>query len=200
MTRKLLLCLIYFSLSPLVLCFSVFFLNFFGEGKVLGETISLSPRAENTGIVLSSSSENTSVISPMIIAKDSTSIMIENYLRRYKSPLLPYKDKILECCARYGISSQLLVAIAQQESNLGKTSPESCFNAWGWGIHANGTTCFNDWGEAIETVAKGIAKNYCQKGYCDDPCVMMKKYTPKSNGSWCAGVKQFLAELETGDF
>jgi len=29
---------------------------------------------------------------------------------------------------------------------------------------------------------------------------MMKKYTPKSNGSWCAGINQFLREMETGDF
>lgn len=197
MTKKLLLCLIFFVLSPLSLCLSIYFLSFPWEGKVLGEAVSVSP---NTGRVLSSLPENSGLFAPTIISSDSTSIMIENYLEHYQSPLLPYKDKILEASARYGIQPQLIVAIAQQESNLGKKSPDGCFNAWGWGIHANGTTCFANWEEAIETVTKGISKKYCDKGFCDDPCEMMKKYTPKSNGSWCSGVKQFLAQLETGDF
>lgn len=197
MTRKLILCFLFFAISPLALLFSVYFLGSLGSGKVLGESISLSP---NSGKVLASSGENVGVIAPAIIAKDSAPIIIEKYLRHYESPLLPYCDKILEASEKYGVSPQLIVAIAQQESNLGKKSPENCYNAWGWGIHAQGTKCFSGWEEAVESVTKGIAKDYCAKGYCDDPCVMMGKYTPRSNGSWCAGVNQFLAELETGDF
>jgi len=122
------------------------------------------------------------------------------YLKHYNSPLLPYTDTILSSGRKYNVDPRLIVAIAQQESNLGKTSPEDCYNAWGWGIHASGTTCFGSWNEAIETVTKGLAKSYCAKGLCDDPCEMMKKYTPKSNGSWCFGVNQFLGEMEHGDF
>jgi len=197
MTRKLILCFLFFAVSPLALLLSVYFLSSLGSGKVLGEAISFSP---NSGKVLASSGENVGVIAPTVIAKDSAPIIIEKYLRHYQSPLLPYSDKILGASEKYGVKPQLIVAIAQQESNLGKKSPENCYNAWGWGIHAQGTKCFTNWEEAIESVTKGIARDYCAKGYCDDPCVMMEKYTPRSNGSWCAGVNQFLAELETGDF
>jgi len=197
MTRKLILCFLFFAISPLALFFSVYFLGSLGSGKVLGEAISLSP---NSGKVLASSGESLGVIAPTIIAKDSAPVIIEKYLRHYESPLLPYSDKILKASEEYGVKPQLIVAIAQQESNLGKKSPDNCYNAWGWGIHSQGTKCFSGWEEAVESVTKGIAKDYCAKGYCDDPCVMMEKYTPRSNGSWCAGVNQFLAELETGDF
>ncbi len=197
MTKKFILCFIFFALSPLTLFTSMFLLDKFNTSRILGESISFSP---NSGRVFSSFDTDSSLIASTIISDDSLPIMIENYLRRYQSPLLPFKDKIIDCSRKYGVQPQLIIAIAQQESNLGKKSPENCFNAWGWGIHAQGTTCFADWEEAIETVVKGIAKAYCAKGYCEDPCVMMKKYTPKSNGSWCAGVKQFLGELETGDF
>lgn len=197
MTKKLILCLLFFTVSPLALLFSVYYLGTFSDKRVLGEAISLSP---NSAEVFAASDENPGVIAPTIIAQDSTPVLIENYLRRYQSPLLPYVNKILEAGEKYNVQPGLIVAIAQQESNLGKNSPEACYNAWGWGIHAKGTTCFNNWEEAIEIVTRGIATNYCAKGYCDDPCLMMKKYTPKSNGSWCAGIKQFLAQLETGDF
>ena len=139
-------------------------------------------------------------IVPAIEAEDSIPIVIENYLKHYNSPLLSFKDDIVKIARENNVNPRLIVAIAQQESNLGKSSPEGCNNAWGWGIHARGTTCFENWKEAISVVTKGIAKNYCSKGLCNDPCEMMKKYTPKSNGSWCRGVNQFLTELETGNF
>lgn len=166
-------------------------------GKVLGETssVTFSPPSNKA---YSSFEEQKAIIAPTIEAALATPVIIENYLRHYHSPLLPYTNKILEEAEKNGVKPQLIVAIAQQESNLGKKSPEGCFNAWGWAIHERGTLCFSNWEEAIEVVTRGIAVGYCQKGLCDDPCEMMKKYTPKSNGSWCAGVNQFLKEMETG--
>ena len=201
--RKFLVCLIFFFVSPFTLFLGGYLILVFNSypAKILGT----STTGENYPVLLSSLDfgENTSeekLMASTILAEDSSLIMIKNYLKRFGSPLLPYAENIVEASRRYNISPYLIVAIAQQESNLGKTSPENCYNAWGWGIHSRGTTCFDNWPQAIETVAKGIAHNYCAKGYCDDPCLMMKKYTPKSNGSWCFGVNQFLNELRTGDF
>jgi len=200
MTKKLLLCLLFFSVSPALLGFILYF-NVFSsstaERKVLGEATSLPPPT-SASQVYGSFEEQKAAVAPTIEAAVATPIIIENYLRYYHSPLLPYTNKILEEAEKNGLKPQLLVAIAQQESNLGKKSPEGCYNAWGWAIHERGTLCFSNWEEAIEVVARGIAVGYCQKGLCDDPCEMMKKYTPKSNGSWCAGVNQFLKEMETG--
>jgi len=197
MTKKILLCLFFFTLSPLVLFLPIYYLSFFDQGKILGEAISLPPTA---GKILSAQSSDENVMAATILGKDSTAIIVETYLERYQSPLLPFAAEILNAGEKYKVSPQLILAIAQQESNLGKKSPEDCHNAWGWGIHSQGTMCFASWPEAIEAVTKGIAEDYCAKGYCDDPCLMMKKYTPRSNGSWCAGIKQFLTEMETGDF
>ena len=196
MTKKIVLCLLFFAVSPLFLFLALFF-QMADQKQVLGDSISLSPQPAGAMV---SPLEDVGVVAPTIIAQDSTPIMIENYLRHYQSPLVSYVDNFVEAGKRYHIKPQLVVAIAQQESNLGKNSPENCYNAWGWGIHSQGTTCFANWPEAIDAVTRGIAREYCAKGYCDDPCVMMEKYTPKSNGSWCAGVKQFLDELATGDF
>jgi len=200
MKKKILLCSLFFSLTPLLLFFSVYLIGFFdfmAEGKVLGKSTD-SPLSLSH--VLAPSSEDDGVIVSQVQAADAWPIIIENYLKYYQSPLLPFKDKIIEICRQYNVKPQLIVAIAQQESNLGKKSPPDCYNAWGWGINESGTRCFQNWEEAIETVVRGIAKGYCEKGYCTDPCLMMKKYTPKSNGSWCAGVNQFLQEMDEGNF
>jgi hypothetical protein len=194
MTKKILLCLIFFAASPFVLGLTLLFGGNFSGGVVLGDS-SISPNK-----IYSPFLEETGVIAQTIKAGDSVPIMIERYLERYDSPLALHTETLLSAAYRYNVNPKLIVAIAQQESNLGKKSPENCYNAWGWAIHERGTKCFESWDDAIETVTRGIAENYCAKGYCDDPCEMMKKYTPKSNGSWCAGINQFLREMETGDF
>jgi len=198
MLKKIILCFLFFSFTPLTLFLSVYLLNLRGSGSVLGESAFLifQDLKETQQAVF----PETGVIVPLIKVENSIPVIIKEYLNRYNSPLFPYSDNIVEAGRQYGVDPRLIVAIAQQESNLGKKSPPDCFNAWGWGIHERGTKCFSNWEEAIDIVTRGIARSYCDKGLCDDPCIMMRKYTPKSNGSWCAGVKQFLTEMETGNF
>lgn len=204
MLKKFFLCLIFFVVSPLILG-----LGFYLSSTSMRLLTLVGGQSVPTGgnvlgaITKSFSSEalaEVGSIESSIKTENSLPLIIENYLRHYNSPLLPYKDKILEEAAFHNVNPELILAIAQQESNLGKKTPENCFNAWGWAIHERGTKCFADWNEAIEVVTAGIAGSYCEKGLCDDPCEMMKKYTPKSNGSWCLAVKQFLGEMETGNF
>lgn len=194
--HKLLICGIFFCSAPVLIFFLLFLSGSASKERILGASTA-SPESSNV-FLAQNSDEN--IVSSTVLTDKSTPLIIENYLKRYRSPLLPYKDSIINFAEKYNVDPRLIVAIAQQESNLGKSSPQDCNNAWGWGIHAGGTTCFNSWDEAIETVTKGISKNYCAKGLCDDPCEMMKKYTPKSNGSWCFGINHFLAEMETGNF
>ncbi|MCL5090977.1 MAG: hypothetical protein M1514_03140 [Patescibacteria group bacterium] len=198
MIKKILLCLLFFVISPTVLFLTIYFINL-GSGRVLGEATEATP-VPLVNVMASETEESVGLIAPTIKAENSIPPLIENYLRHYNSPLLPFVEQVVQSAKRYNVDPRLIVAIAQQESNLGKVIPENCFNAWGWAIHERGTKCFQSWPEAIEIVTQGIAQGYCQKGLCDDPCLMMKKYTPKSNGSWCAGVKQFLNEMETGRF
>ncbi|MBI2590810.1 MAG: hypothetical protein HYW33_02945 [Candidatus Blackburnbacteria bacterium] len=121
--------------------------------------------------------------------------IIRQYLKKYDSPLLPYADQIVAKAEEYGIDFRLLVAIAQQESNLCKKIPENSFNCWGWGVHSRGTLKFQNYSEAIDTITKGLKTNYLDKGYTT-PEEIMKKYTPSSPGTWAFGVNQFLGDME----
>jgi hypothetical protein len=126
---------------------------------------------------------------------DAVPEIIKDYLRRYRSPLLPYADFLINTAINYGLDPRLLVAIAQQESNLCKKAPEGSFNCWGWGIHSRGTLTFSSYPEGIEAVAKGLAQNYLGKGLTT-PQEIMSVYTPLSAGSWAKGVQQFLDEMQ----
>lgn len=121
--------------------------------------------------------------------------IIRQYLEQYKSPLLPYAQNLVDTAEIYGLDFRLLVAIAQQESNLCKKIPESSYNCWGWGIHSRGTLKFQSYEEAIEAVARGIREEYVDRGYTT-PEEIMQKYTPLSPGTWASGVRQFLEEME----
>jgi hypothetical protein len=121
--------------------------------------------------------------------------IIKQYLEKYNSPLAPYAQDLLDASEKYGLDFRLLVAIAQQESNLCKRIPENSYNCWGWGIHSRGTLKFSNYKEAMNAVAKGIREEYIDKGYTT-PEEIMTKYTPLSPGTWAAGVRQFLKEME----
>ena len=130
---------------------------------------------------------------------DARPVMIDKYLRFYHSPLASYGPLITQTSDQHGLDPYLFVAIAQQESNLCKKIPADSFNCWGWGIHSQGTLRFDSFDQAITTVIAGLTDNYIGHGLIE-PEDIMRKYTPLSNGSWAAGVNQFLEELSSGNF
>jgi len=200
MLKKLALLSGFFLTAPILLLLTFYIYGTFSADKVLGASDLINPSQTISSLIREPIEKDPGAISFTINSDYSIPFVIEKYLSRYKSPLAPYFKTIYEEGVNNNIDPRLIVAIAQQESNLGKKTPPECHNAWGWGIHSKGTLCFQNWEEAIKTVTKGIAESYCAKGYCSDPCIMMKKYTPNSNGSWCFGVKQFLREMEYGDY
>lgn len=133
-----------------------------------------------------------------ITSGDARPIIIRNYLHYYRSPLEPYSAKIVEISDQYKLDFRLLVAIARQESGLCKVIPENSYNCWGYGIYGDKVTRFANYEEGLETVARGLKKNYLDKGLVTAEQIMAK-YTPPSlekGGAWAKGVNQFLAELE----
>lgn len=129
------------------------------------------------------------------VAADAREEILRQYLVKWVSPLEPYTRELVEASERYNLDFRLLVAIAQQESNLCKKIPGGTYNCWGWGIHSKGTLGFDSYPEAMETVAKGIREDYLDKGYTT-PDEIMKKYTPSSPGTWAFGVNKFLGQME----
>ena len=139
MTKKILLCCIFFLFSPVIIFSVFFFTDYFKSGMVLGQSVSVSPQASNMYSYLFNDSK---VFLPSIKGENSVLVIVEKYLERYKSPLLPYALEIVLTAEKYEVDPKLILAIAQQESNLGKNSLADCNNAWGWGIHSKGTKCF----------------------------------------------------------
>lgn len=140
-----------------------------------------------------------SEVRTQITTTDARPTAIEAYLKAYNSPLIGLAEYIVKTSDKHHLDPYLIVAIAQQESNLCKIIPNDSYNCWGWGIHSEGTLKFTSYQQAIQTVIRGLKENYFNKGY-DSPEEIMAKYTPQSNGSWAMGVNQFLAELQTGNF
>lgn len=120
---------------------------------------------------------------------------LKAFFRKYNSPLYDYAEKIVEVSDKYQFDYRLLPAIAMQESNLCRVIPENSYNCWGWGIYGSLVTRFSSYDEAIETVAKGLKTEYIDKGLVT-ASMIMKKYTPPSQGSWAHGVNTFLRALE----
>ncbi|MDO8609541.1 MAG: hypothetical protein Q7R95_03250, partial [bacterium] len=120
---------------------------------------------------------------------------LKTFFRKYNSPLYDVADVIVKASDTNQFDYRLLPAIAMQESNLCKYIPENSFNCWGWGIYGDTVTRFESYEEAINTVSRGIKKNYIDKGLITATTIM-EKYTPSSNGSWAHGVNTFLRALE----
>ncbi len=190
---KAFLVFIFITLTPFVIATSILALYSLEE-KELSPTIPFpTDRPENLKLLVSDSSSFPETETKLEF-QDARVELVKRYLNHYKSPLLPFAEMIVKESDKNNIDWRLLVAIAQQESNLCKVIPENSFNCWGWGIHSKGTLKFQSYEEAIRTIARGLKKNYVDKGY-KTPEEIMRKYTPLSNGSWAQGVIQFMEEI-----
>lgn len=139
-------------------------------------------------------------IKTALATEDARPLVINRYLTRYDSPMSGMGDYIVKVADRFALDPYLVVAIAQQESNLGKLMPPDCHNAWGWGIHSAGTLCFDSWNEGINTFISGLAEKYLAYGL-ETPEQIMTKYNATSpGGAWAKGVNQFLEDLQTGSW
>jgi hypothetical protein len=192
-------------LLPLDLAIALFGLTKISQTKQLPRLIEVQieelSQKEFPAQVYASLPEAVGEIYTSITTGDARPIILEKYLEKYNSAMTPHQkiaQKIIEVSDRLGLDWRLLVAIAQQESNLGKKMPANCNNAWGYGIHSRGTLCFDSWEEGVETVANGLKTKYIDQGL-DTPEKIMAKYTPLSSGSWAYGVNQFLEELRLGE-
>ncbi|KPJ70992.1 hypothetical protein AMJ51_00415 [Microgenomates bacterium DG_75] len=199
--RKLALLLIFFIVTPTTLVVSFFTLI-----KVT-QTKEISALAKESVSQLASQPPSRfyaalpEVLGEMTTAietGDARPVIIEKYLEKHNSPLLPYADELLAVSEKYDVDYRLIVAIAQCESNLCKKSPEGSFNCWGF---ENGATKFLSWEQALDQVAKTLREDYLDEGL-ETPEEIMVKYAPPSvekGGPWAKCVIQFIDELEYGE-
>lgn len=139
-----------------------------------------------------------SSISAQVTAADGRALIIRNYLRTHNSSLEPFADEVVRTGDKYAVDPNLLIAIAQQESNLCKKIPLDSHNCWGFGIYGDKVTRFSSYPEALERVAATLKKKYIDQGL-KTPEEIMVRYTPPSvekGGPWASGIHQFLGELQ----
>ena len=141
--------------------------------------------------------ENLAEVKDIVLADDARLMLIKSYLKKYKSPLEPYAELILELSDTYEFDYRWILAIGQMESNLCKKTPVDSYNCWGYGIHSKGTLRFESYELALKSFAAYLKKEYFDKGY-ETPEEIMSKYCPHSNGSWASGINQFFADIEMG--
>lgn len=197
--RKVLYLLTFFLITPITLFTSLLTLNVLPRHEqkttTQGVLISAFSTPRFAPQIYSSLTSSVGEVAGAATSADARVEIVRLYLEKYGSPLRPYAQTLVDTAEKYSLDFRLLVAIAQQESNLCKKIPADSYNCWGWGIHSRGTLRFASYTEAIEAVAQGLREDYLNKGYVT-PEEIMSKYTPLSPGTWALGVRQFLAEME----
>lgn len=167
---------------------------FEGEAAESGTTLAInSTTASKNGAVKG--------VESVIEAEDARPHILANFLERHNSPLQPadhYGEFLVHLADKYGLDFRLLPAMAMQESNLCKKIPENTYNCLGFGIHAKGTLAFESYEANFERAAREIKERYVDQGRVT-PELIMKKYTPSSDGSWADSVNQWMAEMRFDD-
>lgn len=134
--------------------------------------------------------------------EDARVPLLQKFYRKYNSPLLEHAEFIVQTADLYDIDYRLIPAISMQESTGCKFIPDNSFNCWGWGIYGDKITRFSSFREGIDTVSRGLKKNYYDQGL-REPHAIMAKYTPPSlekGGAWAKGVNYFFDEIEVGTY
>lgn len=162
---------------------------------VLGEITDRKNNGQNYQFTASYKADLSEGYTTEIKPGDARSANLKAFLRKYNSDLYNHADKMIEVADKHQFDYRLLPAIAMQESNLCRLIPENSYNCWGWGIYGTTVTRFKSYDEAIETVGRGIKRNYIDQGLVTASAIM-KKYTPQSKGSWQYGVNTFMKALE----
>lgn len=132
--------------------------------------------------------------SEIITAKklDNKAKILSKYLASYNSPMQYHAQDFIDASETYGLDWKLLPSIAGVESTFGKQIPGG-FNAWGWGVYGNQAIYFNSWRDGMFTIARGLRKNYLNKGLTD-PYAINRIYA--ASPYWGRNVSYFMADLE----
>jgi hypothetical protein len=189
--RKVFVVSAFFLTTPLLFLFSLVF--FLYVSHIQGPKVGSIFGQQNTGSFAALPTAQ-NVFIDEVTAEDARTEKIRQFLDKYDSPLEPHAKYIVEVADTYGLDYRLIPAIAMQESNLCKKSPEDSNNCWGFGIYGGKITRFDSLKQAIEKVTHTLATKYKDRGLIT-PDEIQGMYTPSSNGSWAFSVNHFMEQL-----
>lgn len=199
--KSLLKVLLWFPLTAFTLVFSITIYSRLSATRGMGGLIRQEiTDFKNKPIIFAALPMVSFEIKTAFATEDARPQLINRYLSHYSSPMSGMGDYIVKISDHFELDPYLVIAIAQQESNLGKLMPPNCHNAWGWGIHSAGTLCFDSWQEGINTFVSGLAEKYLAYGLKTPEQIMTRYNKDSPDGAWAKGVNQFLKELQTGNW
>lgn len=116
-------------------------------------------------------------------------LAIRRVLEKYDAPLADESDSFINTCQRYDLDCYLLPSIAGLESTFGRFIYPYSYNPFGW---ARGYMMFKSWAEGIETVGRGLRKNYLDKG-----ALSVSEIGPiySESPTWSTRVQYFINEF-----
>jgi len=195
--KKLIFFVLFATITPVTLAISFFSLNLLNSSPEteMGDDSFVNVGAYENVRIYSPASIRSSGVSSGIVLQDARPEILKKYLRLNNSPLFEYADFIVEVSDKYELDYRLLVAIAQKESGLCKVIPHNSHNCWGWGIHSKGTLRFDSYNQSIQTVARGIKKEYIDKGYVTVEEIMSKWIPHSPEGVWAKDVEAYMNDL-----
>lgn len=130
---------------------------------------------------------------------------LEEFLTKNGSPLAPFAAVFVVASDIYQFDWKLLPAIAGKESSYGKKIPwdkinsQHSFNPFGWGIYSDQIVSFGSWEDSILKVAAGLRREYFDKELLTAELIM-RKFTPRSNGSWARDVEIIMENISPDGF
>lgn len=190
---------IWLSLTAGTLCMALFLTHHISETKSIHYLVNHHESTQEISMIQSFRNVPRSageVLSAVII-QDARPEILEKFFKRYNSPLAPHARYLVEVADKYELDYRLLPSIAMQESGGGKIIPPGSYNAWGYAITETQSLGFLGWEQAIDRVARGVKRDYIDKGLIT-PEQIMTKYTPASlekGGAWAKGVNFFMEQM-----
>lgn len=202
--RKLTVLLTWLGTIVVTLSASLYFAHQVGQARILNHFINADDKvvsmAPATALSFAALPKSGDQLTASIGKEESRTLVVQQFLARYSSPLADYAQYIVETSDVYGLPDfRIIPAIAMQESNGCKKLPEigGAYNCWGYGVYGKSAVGFTGYEEAIDRVARGLKQDYYNKGLTT-PYQIMTKYTPPSlakGGPWAKGVEYFLSEM-----
>ena len=187
--RKVFLLTAFTLLTPFVLALTLSLLFYTCSLKNNLLTLSKNPRVAYAALPPASGS-----LKMTLVAEDARVLVVKDFLKKYKSDLLPYAQNIVDAADKYDLDYRLVPAIGMQESNLCHKAPKGSYNCWGFGMYGKKVLKFDNYADAINTVTKTLAIQYKEQGLATAEQIMTK-YTPSNNGTWASSVNHFMDQL-----
>lgn len=128
------------------------------------------------------------------VGNDSRVKIVENYLKRYDSPMADNASDFIYYADKYDLDWRLVLAIAGVESTYGKQIPPFSYNGWGWGVYGDNVIRFKSWKEGIQTVSQGLRERYMDKWGGKDIYQIGSIYA--SSPHWANSVNIHLAMIQ----